>query len=161
MPAHGGDCFAAAAGDFVHAGCAGAGGGSAGEGGRRCRRLRRRCWTSAAELAGVGPFTAEQKKMMLDGLNDQRDGYAADSRAEDDERCAAGVCVSSGEGGGAVARQIVREDCGKAPGRRADWTTASIADPGSRRPGIEDLAFATIDRAGQFVVASARSLRLR
>jgi len=27
----------------------------------------------AAELAGVGPFTAEQKKMMLDGLNDQRD----------------------------------------------------------------------------------------
>ena len=29
----------------------------------------------AAMLAGVGPFTAEQKKMMLDGLNDQRDGY--------------------------------------------------------------------------------------
>ena len=30
----------------------------------------------AAELAGVGPFTAEQKKMMLDGLNDQREAYA-------------------------------------------------------------------------------------
>jgi len=30
----------------------------------------------AAELAGMGPFTAEQKKMMLDGLNDQRDAYA-------------------------------------------------------------------------------------
>ena len=30
----------------------------------------------AAELAGVGPFTVEQKKMMLDGLNDQRDAYA-------------------------------------------------------------------------------------
>ena len=29
----------------------------------------------AARLAGVGPFTAEQKKMMLDGLNDQRDAY--------------------------------------------------------------------------------------
>jgi Asp-tRNA(Asn)/Glu-tRNA(Gln) amidotransferase A subunit family amidase len=29
----------------------------------------------AAELAGVGPFTNEQKKMMLDGLNDQRDAY--------------------------------------------------------------------------------------
>jgi len=29
----------------------------------------------AAALAGVGPFTAEQKKMMLDGLNDQRGGY--------------------------------------------------------------------------------------
>jgi Asp-tRNA(Asn)/Glu-tRNA(Gln) amidotransferase A subunit family amidase len=30
----------------------------------------------AAVLAGVGPFTAEQKKMMLSGLNDQRDAYA-------------------------------------------------------------------------------------
>lgn len=29
----------------------------------------------AAALAGVGPFTADQKKMMLDGLNDQRSGY--------------------------------------------------------------------------------------
>lgn len=30
----------------------------------------------AARLAGVGPFTAEQKQMMLDGLNDQRDAYS-------------------------------------------------------------------------------------
>lgn len=29
----------------------------------------------AAELAGIGPFTEEQKKMMLDGLNDQRGSY--------------------------------------------------------------------------------------
>src|SRR5580692_8016843 len=29
----------------------------------------------AATMAGVGPFDAEQKKMMLDGLNDQRSGY--------------------------------------------------------------------------------------
>jgi Asp-tRNA(Asn)/Glu-tRNA(Gln) amidotransferase A subunit family amidase len=29
----------------------------------------------AAALAGVGPFAAEQKQMMLDGLNDQRSGY--------------------------------------------------------------------------------------
>ncbi len=29
----------------------------------------------AAILAGVGPFTPEQMKMMLDGLNDQRAGY--------------------------------------------------------------------------------------
>jgi Asp-tRNA(Asn)/Glu-tRNA(Gln) amidotransferase A subunit family amidase len=29
----------------------------------------------AAELAGVGPFTGEQKKMMLDGLNGQREAY--------------------------------------------------------------------------------------
>ena len=29
----------------------------------------------AAVLAGVGPFTAEQKKMMLDGLIDQSGGY--------------------------------------------------------------------------------------
>src|ERR1700691_1044648 len=31
----------------------------------------------AAELAGLGPLTAEQKTMMLGGLNDQRDSYAA------------------------------------------------------------------------------------
>ena len=31
----------------------------------------------AAELAGVGPFSDEQKKMMLDGLSGQRDAYAA------------------------------------------------------------------------------------
>jgi Asp-tRNA(Asn)/Glu-tRNA(Gln) amidotransferase A subunit family amidase len=31
----------------------------------------------AGALAGVGPFTAEQKKMMLDGLNDQRNAYNA------------------------------------------------------------------------------------
>lgn len=30
----------------------------------------------AAELAGVGPFTDAQKKMMLDGLRDQREAYA-------------------------------------------------------------------------------------
>ena len=29
----------------------------------------------AAALAGVGPFSAEQKKMMLEGLNDQRGSY--------------------------------------------------------------------------------------
>ncbi len=29
----------------------------------------------AAALAGVGPFTAEQKQMMLDGLSGQRDSY--------------------------------------------------------------------------------------
>jgi Asp-tRNA(Asn)/Glu-tRNA(Gln) amidotransferase A subunit family amidase len=31
----------------------------------------------AAEMAGVGPFTAEQKAMMLGGLNDQRSSYDA------------------------------------------------------------------------------------
>jgi len=30
----------------------------------------------AAQLAGVGPFTDAQKKMMLDGLSHQREGYA-------------------------------------------------------------------------------------
>ncbi len=30
----------------------------------------------AAELAGVGPFTDAEKKMMLDGLSEQRDAYA-------------------------------------------------------------------------------------
>jgi len=31
----------------------------------------------AGAMAGVGPFTDDQKRMMLDGLNDQRSGYDA------------------------------------------------------------------------------------
>jgi len=33
---------------------------------RRSRRLPMKCWTGGG-AGGVGPFTVEQKKMMLDG----------------------------------------------------------------------------------------------
>ena len=49
----------------------------------------------AAELAGVGPFTTEQKKMMLGGLKDQRSSYEAIRALKIGELGAAGVCVSS------------------------------------------------------------------
>ena len=46
----------------------------------------------AAELAGVGPFTAEQKKMMLDGLNEQRDAYERSARSSSPMPCRRRMC---------------------------------------------------------------------
>ena len=42
---------------------------------RKLPRITPEMLDQAAMLAGIGPFSAEQKKMMLDGLNDQRSGY--------------------------------------------------------------------------------------
>jgi Asp-tRNA(Asn)/Glu-tRNA(Gln) amidotransferase A subunit family amidase len=42
---------------------------------RELPRITPEMLDQAALLAGFGPFTVEQKKMMLDGLNDQRAGY--------------------------------------------------------------------------------------
>ena len=94
----------------------------------------------AAELAGVGPFTAEQKKMMLDGLNDQRAAYAPiralklanavppafvfhpqPAAKALPATCCGAPCIGGGAGGAIF-------DAYLAPAR------------------IEDLAFATIDQ---------------
>ena len=47
-----------------------------GRGGVHLDKITTEMIERAAELAGVGPFPAAQKKMMLDGLRDQRDAYA-------------------------------------------------------------------------------------
>ena len=46
-----------------------------GEGTKALAKITQEMLDQAAVLAGVGPFTAEQKQMMLDGLNDQRGSY--------------------------------------------------------------------------------------
>jgi Asp-tRNA(Asn)/Glu-tRNA(Gln) amidotransferase A subunit family amidase len=107
----------------------------------------------AAELAGVGPFTAEQKKMMLDGLNDQRDAYAqirtlkltndvppayvfhpGPATAEQDEKAA--NCYTE------VPGPIIGID--------------SVGSPLAAPAHIEDLAFATISHIGPLL----RELRI-
>ena len=94
----------------------------------------------AAALAGVGPFTAGQKKMMLDGLNDQRAAYAPiralklanavppafvfhpqPAAKALPEKCCGAPCIGGGAGG-------------------------AIFDAYSSPARIEDLAFATIDQ---------------
>ena len=53
----------------------------------------------AAIMAGIGPFTAEQKQMMIDGLVDQNGSMQGHPQAEAAQFRGAGVCVSSHAGG--------------------------------------------------------------
>ncbi len=105
----------------------------------------------AAILAGVGPFTAEQKKLMLDGLNDQRAGYdqiralkipnsIAPAYVFHPQPAATGkssthdsMIILPGEGGMTIGIDYV----GRPP-----------KVPGSR---IEDLAFASISELGSLL----------
>ena len=94
----------------------------------------------AALLAGVGPFTDDQKKMMLDGLNGQRGRLRADSRAEDGQLRGAGVCVSSAAGGDGGALPSAGQ-----PG----FCRAALRERRLPRPAqIEDVAFATVAELG-------------
>jgi Asp-tRNA(Asn)/Glu-tRNA(Gln) amidotransferase A subunit family amidase len=49
---------------------------SGGNGEVKLKKISAEMIDRAAELAGVGPFSDAQKKLMLDGLRDQRDAYA-------------------------------------------------------------------------------------
>jgi Asp-tRNA(Asn)/Glu-tRNA(Gln) amidotransferase A subunit family amidase len=99
----------------------------------------------AVALAGVGPFSAEQKQMMLEGLNGQRDGYAeiralkiandvppafvfhpeAAARAEN-------TTVEKGPVSDAASIVLKGEYC------------CGLSDDHTAPANIEDLAFATI-----------------
>jgi Asp-tRNA(Asn)/Glu-tRNA(Gln) amidotransferase A subunit family amidase len=92
----------------------------------------------AAELAGVGPFTAEQKKMMLDGLNDQRDAYAKIRELN----LANSVPPAFVFHPGPAATEISAPPCG------AQIGYGSGGGVGDNSPGparVEDVAFATIE----------------
>jgi Asp-tRNA(Asn)/Glu-tRNA(Gln) amidotransferase A subunit family amidase len=103
----------------------------------------------AAELAGVGPFTDEQKKMMLDGLNEQRDGYA-EIRALKMPNSVAPCVVfhpqpavkpheaPNNEEAIADSGQVIEIDC--VGSKVSDCVPAASAAPAR----IEDLAFATV-----------------
>ncbi len=96
----------------------------------------------AAELAGVGPFSDEQKKMMLDGLNGQRDAYAA-IRAMKIANSVAPAFVFHPGPAGAKPPEI---DCASTP---ASMPWSDCGGPGCdyylKAPkAIEDLAFSPI-----------------
>ncbi|MGD0734438.1 MAG: amidase [Terracidiphilus sp.] len=88
----------------------------------------------ASELAGVGPFTADQKKMMLDGLNQMRGAYEP-IRALKIPNSVAPAFVFHPQPAPKLHRTVVPEL--KAPG---SWAP----DPSVIAPSkIEELAFAT------------------
>lgn len=96
----------------------------------------------AAELAGVGPFTAEQKKMMLDGLSDQRDGYAEIRALKLTNDVPPAYVFHPGKAAGIEHAQpcAEKEKTGELKG--SDNGIVMIPNAPAR---IEELAFATID----------------
>ncbi len=103
----------------------------------------------AAELAGVGPFTAEQKKMMLDGLNDQRDAYAQ-IRALKLANDVPPAYVFHPE---KAAQIICDPNCETLPLRKGEETITITDDGGyGHRPvpaNIEDMAFWSVLELGK------------
>jgi len=103
----------------------------------------------AAALAGVGPFTAEQKKMMLGGLNDQRASYDAIRALKIPNSVAPAFVFHPLP----AAKAVPAEAC--------ETTHCSIHvedfGPSSTLPSapahIEDLAFATIERLSELLAA--------
>ena len=90
----------------------------------------------AALLAGVGPFTADQKKMMLDGLNDQRGFYEPIRALKLANSVAPAFVFHPLPAGGAHEIRMVTEKH-----EAAEWSP----DPALSAPEkIEDLAFATV-----------------
>ena len=111
----------------------------------------------AGALAGVGPFTTEQKQMMLDGLNGQRDAYAqirALKLANDVPPAYVFHPLP------ATAEQIPA--CQPAPAfvDMPDATLACLSEIGEERDAalvaqrrIEDLAFATVKELSELLAA--------
>jgi len=114
----------------------------------------------ASELAGVGPFTAEQKKMMLDGLNDQRGSYEpiralkmANSvppafvfhplQATNEQRGTAPVCES-------VNGHLDLPDASLACIGEVGEERAAVLVAPSR---VEELAFATVKELSELLAA--------
>ncbi len=103
----------------------------------------------AAELAGVGPFTAAQKQRMLDGLNQQRGAYA-EIRALHLPNSVPPAYVfhpqpAAKAGGG--------PNCESAAGPAAKATAAAsfVGGAAAASPRLEDLAFATIGELAPLV----------
>ena len=93
----------------------------------------------AAELAGVGPFTAAQKQTMLDGLNDQREAYA-EIRALKLENDVPPAFVFHPETAAKDAKAVNCHTEVSGPSISVD----SVGSPLSAPAQIEELAFATV-----------------
>ena len=102
----------------------------------------------AALLAGVGPFTAEQKQMMLDGLNDQRGSYEAIRKL----RMANSVAPAFVFHPMPAVKPRGRKDSGLTPSeifRGYPGASGDLVPPVPRR--IEDLAFESVNMLGDYI----------
>jgi len=98
----------------------------------------------AALLAGVGPFTPDQKKLMLGGLNQQRGSYAAIRALKLPNSVAPAYIFHPQPAPQAAGKRPTAET--NAPG----WSP----DPAASAPArIEDLAFATVSQLASLLRA--------
>jgi Asp-tRNA(Asn)/Glu-tRNA(Gln) amidotransferase A subunit family amidase len=105
----------------------------------------------AAALAGVGPLTAEQKQMMLDGLNEQRDAYAQ-IRALKIANDVPPAYVFHPQAAAKARTGEKQETPSAAPGEEIidiDYVGGALTVPAR----VDDLAFATITELAPFVRA--------
>ncbi|MGA2851035.1 MAG: amidase [Terracidiphilus sp.] len=103
----------------------------------------------AAALAGVGPFTAEQKKMMLDGLNDQRDSYEPIRALKMPNSVAPAFVFHPGP----AAKGKLSPECETLPSsvRSMDVGIDYVGSLPKAPTNIEDLAFATVGELGRLL----------
>jgi Asp-tRNA(Asn)/Glu-tRNA(Gln) amidotransferase A subunit family amidase len=95
---------------------------------------------AAAVLAGVGPFTDDQKKMMIDGLVDQNGSYKAIRKLELPNSVAPAFVFHPLP----AATGAPDASCERAPKSAGGDETKASAAPAQ----IEDLAFATVGELG-------------
>jgi Asp-tRNA(Asn)/Glu-tRNA(Gln) amidotransferase A subunit family amidase len=100
----------------------------------------------AAMLAGVGPFTTEQKKMMLDGLNEQRGSYEAIRSMKIPNSVAPAFVFHPMP---AAVKVSSKPDCEMLPNNESMTVTIDCVGSDCNKPplapeNIEDLAFGTI-----------------
>jgi Asp-tRNA(Asn)/Glu-tRNA(Gln) amidotransferase A subunit family amidase len=101
----------------------------------------------AAILAGVGPFTAEQKQMMLDGLVDDNGSYKAIRKLKLPNSVAPAFVFHPLPPAGTQASALLAEPDRAAAG---EWKPElSVASPAH----IEDLAFATVSEIASLLHA--------
>jgi len=98
----------------------------------------------AALLAGVGPFTPEQKKMMLDGLNQQRGSYDAIRALKLPNSVAPAYIFHPQPAPQSAGKRTAAET--HAPG----WSPDLAASAPAR---MEDLAFATVSQLASLLSA--------
>ena len=113
----------------------------------------------AAKLAGVGPFTEDQKKLMLEGLNEQRSGYEQ-VRALKIPNGVAPAFVFHPQPAAGSKTGLTRE--GNPPSGHEKRIEADFAGSPSKAPSrIEDLAFASVSElAGLLRTRQITSLAL-
>ncbi len=102
----------------------------------------------AAMLAGVGPFTAEQKQMMLDGLNEQRGGDEAIRSMKIPNSVAPAFVFHPQPAAEALGLRTIRLE--PEQGTASGWKPDTSANAPTN---IEDLAFATVSEQASLLRA--------